>query len=190
MRGWLHAYAFFVAVVAGVVLTTLAATVAPHPGWAPAISCAIYSVTVCALFGTSALYHRRGWSPRPYHPMRRVGPPPIFLFFPGAPPPLSGLLLSPPPPAATLGGRSRGGAPPGGPPRAGVCSVMRIGGVSDPPLVDDALALDRHRGGGHGTPAVVPEPQGEQQADQSGDHQNVPDNVETDPAHRDVYGER
>ena len=48
MRGWLHAYAFFVAAVCGIVLCSLAAT---RPGIAPIISCAIYSLTVCGLFG-------------------------------------------------------------------------------------------------------------------------------------------
>ena len=52
MRGWLHAYAFGVGIVCGIVLSSLAAT---RPGIAPLVSCAIYSVTVLALFGTSAL---------------------------------------------------------------------------------------------------------------------------------------
>jgi hemolysin III len=94
MRGWLHAYAFFVAVVAGIVLTTLAATVAPRPGSAPAISCAIYSVTVCLLFGTSALYHRRVWSARWYKVMRRLDHSMIFVFIAGTYTPFSVLLLS------------------------------------------------------------------------------------------------
>lgn len=91
MRGWLHAYAFFVAVVAGAVLTTLAATLVP--GTAPAVSCAVYSVTVCALFGTSALYHRRVWSPRWYLVMRRLDHSMIFVFIAGTYTPFSVLLL-------------------------------------------------------------------------------------------------
>jgi hemolysin III len=94
MRGWLHAYAFFVAVVAGIVLTTLAATVAPRPGSAAAISCGIYSVTVCLLFGTSALYHRRVWSARWYKVMRRLDHSMIFVFIAGTYTPFSVLLLS------------------------------------------------------------------------------------------------
>ncbi len=95
MRGVLHAYAFFVAIVAGIVLTTLAATVAPGTGSAPAVSCAIYSATVCALFGTSALYHRRVWSPRWYLVMRRLDHSMIFVFIAGTYTPFSVLLLSP-----------------------------------------------------------------------------------------------
>src|SRR2546429_1942907 len=113
MRGWLHAYAFFVAVVGGLVLTTLAATVAPRPGPAPALSCAIYSVTVCALFGTSALYHRRGWSPRRDPLTRRLDPSMIFVFFSRTYTPLSVLLLSPPPPPPSPS-PGWGGAPPRG----------------------------------------------------------------------------
>jgi hemolysin III len=95
MRGWLHTYAFFVAAVAGVVLTTLAATASPRTGPTPAVSCAIYSVTVCALFGTSALYHRRVWSPRGYRLMRRLDHSMIFVFIAGTYTPLSVLLLPP-----------------------------------------------------------------------------------------------
>jgi len=92
MRGWLHAYAFFVAAVAGTVLVTLAATVSTKPG--AAVSTAIYSVTVCALFGTSALYHRRVWTPRAYQFMRRLDHSMIFVFIAGTYTPFSVLLLS------------------------------------------------------------------------------------------------
>jgi hemolysin III len=93
MRGWLHTYAFFVAAVCGIVLTTLAATRAGRPGVAPVISCAIYSLTVCGLFGTSALYHRRVWSPHGYKIMRRLDHSMIFLFIAGTYTPFSVLLL-------------------------------------------------------------------------------------------------
>ena len=81
MRGWLHAYAFFVAIAAGVVLVTVAATIGG--GTLPAISCAIYSLTVCGLFGASALYHRRVWSPRGYAIVRRLDHAMIFVFIAG-----------------------------------------------------------------------------------------------------------
>jgi hemolysin III len=90
MRGWLHAYAFGVAVVCGIVLCSLAAT---RPGWAPLVSCLIYSLTVCALFGTSALYHRRVWSPRGYKIMRRLDHSMIFVFIAGTYTPFCVLLL-------------------------------------------------------------------------------------------------
>ncbi|AVT40087.1 hemolysin III family protein [Plantactinospora sp. BB1] len=91
MRGWLHAYAFFVAVVAGVVLCAIAAT---RPGWTPLVSCLVYSVTVCGLFGTSALYHRRVWSERRYRLMRRLDHSMIFVFIAGTYTPFCLLLLS------------------------------------------------------------------------------------------------
>jgi hemolysin III len=92
MRGWLHAYAFGVAAIAGVVLCALAAT---RPGPGAIISCVIYSTTVCALFGTSALYHRRVWSRRMYPIMRRLDHSMIFVFIAGTYTPFAVLLLSP-----------------------------------------------------------------------------------------------
>jgi hemolysin III len=91
MRGWLHAYAFFVALACGVVLCAVAAT---RPGWAPLASCLVYSLTVCGLFGVSALYHRRVWSPRGYQVMRRLDHSMIFLFIAGTYTPFCVLLLS------------------------------------------------------------------------------------------------
>ncbi|MBY8875588.1 hemolysin III family protein [Micromonospora sp. PLK6-60] len=90
MRGWLHTYAFFVALACGIVLCAIAAT---RPGWAPLVSCLIYSVTVCGLFGTSALYHRRVWSERGYQIMRRLDHSMIFVFIAGTYTPLCALLL-------------------------------------------------------------------------------------------------
>ena len=91
MRGWLHVYAFFIAIAAGIVLVTLAATIGR--GMHAAVSCAIYSLTVCGLFGTSALYHRRVWSPRGYQMMRRLDHSMIFVFIAGTYTPFSVLLL-------------------------------------------------------------------------------------------------
>jgi hemolysin III len=91
MRGWLHAYAYGVAVIAGIVLCSIAAA---RPGSAPVITCAIYSVTVCALFGTSALYHRRVWSRRMYPVMKRLDHSMIFVFIAGTYTPFAVLLLT------------------------------------------------------------------------------------------------
>jgi hemolysin III len=90
MRGWLHTYAFFVAGVCGIVLCSLAAA---RPGVAPLASCAVYSLTVCAMFGISALYHRRSWSPRHYAVMRRLDHSMIFVFIAGTYTPFAVLLL-------------------------------------------------------------------------------------------------
>jgi hemolysin III len=91
MRGWLHAYAFGAAIICGAVLCSLAAT---RPGRAPLISCALYSVTVCLLFGTSALYHRRVWGPLGYRIMKRLDHSMIFIFIAGSYTPLCVLVLS------------------------------------------------------------------------------------------------
>jgi hemolysin III len=92
MRGVLHTYAFGVAVLCGIVLCALATT---RPGIAPLVSCAIYSLTVCGLFGTSALYHRRVWSPSGYRLMKRLDHSMIFIFIAGTYTPFSVLLLAP-----------------------------------------------------------------------------------------------
>lgn len=94
MRGWLHAYAFFVAVVCGIVLCSIAAA---RSGWSPLISTLIYSLTVCGLFGTSGLYHRRVWSERGFQVMRRMDHSMIFVFIAGTYTPFCVLLLEPRP---------------------------------------------------------------------------------------------
>src|SRR5436190_3531174 len=93
MRGWLHTYAFFVAAVAGVVLTTLAGTVGHRSTVRAAVSCGVYSVTACLVFGTSARYHRRVWSPLGYQVMRRLDHSMIFVFIAGTYTPFCVLLL-------------------------------------------------------------------------------------------------
>jgi hemolysin III len=98
MRGWLHAYAFFVAVACGVVLVSLAAA---RPGLTPLLSCAVYAATTCGLFGVSALYHRRVWTPRGYAVMRRLDHAMIFIFIAGTYTPFC-LLLLPAEKATTL----------------------------------------------------------------------------------------
>ena len=90
LRGRLHQYAFFVALACGLVLSSIAAT---RPGYGPLVSCVVYSVTVCALFGTSALYHRRIWSKRGYQIMRRLDHSMIFVFIAGTYTPFCVLLL-------------------------------------------------------------------------------------------------
>jgi hemolysin III len=90
MRGRLHQFAFFVALVCGAVLCSIAAT---RPGIAPFVACLVYSLTVLGLFGISALYHRRVWSERGYQIMRRMDHSMIFLFIAGTYTPFCVLLL-------------------------------------------------------------------------------------------------
>jgi hemolysin III len=91
LRGRLHQCAFFVALACGIVLCSIAAS---RPGIAPLLSCIVYSLTVCELFGTSALYHRRIWSERGYQIMRRLDHSMIFIFIAGTYTPFCVLLLS------------------------------------------------------------------------------------------------
>jgi len=91
LRGRLHQYAFFVALVSGIVLCSIAAT---RPGVAPFLSCLVYSLTVCGLFGISALYHLLTWSERGYQLMRRLDHSMIFIFIAGTYTPFCVLLLS------------------------------------------------------------------------------------------------
>jgi len=93
MRGWLHTYAFFTALAAGAVLVALAALATDRPGPAAPVSTGVYALTIAGLFGTSALYHRRVWSPRGYRLMRRLDHAMIFVFIAGTYTPLAVLLL-------------------------------------------------------------------------------------------------
>lgn len=92
MRGWLHTYAFFVCIAATSVLVTLAA--ADRGAWA-ITGCAIYGASILAMFGTSALYHRRVWSAHGYRIMRRLDHSMIFVFIAGTYTPLCVMLLHP-----------------------------------------------------------------------------------------------
>jgi hemolysin III len=93
LRGWLHAIGFFVALLGGVVLTVVAAASLHRPGPGGVISVAIYSLSLCGLLGTSALYHRRVWSPRGYQVMRRLDHSMIFVLIAGTYTPFAVLLL-------------------------------------------------------------------------------------------------
>ncbi len=92
LRGRLHQYAFFVAVVCGIVLCSVALT---RPGIEPFLATLVYSVTVCGLFGISALYHRCSWTERGYQIMRRLDHSMIFIFIAGTYTPFCIELLSP-----------------------------------------------------------------------------------------------
>src|SRR4051812_13035157 len=79
MRGWLHLFAFFGSIIAAAVLIPLASVEGLRSG----LSVAVYCVTIWGLFGISALYHRRRWSPRGWRLMKRAGHSMIFLFIAG-----------------------------------------------------------------------------------------------------------
>jgi hemolysin III len=91
MRGWLHLWSFVVAVVAGSTLVVLAGTTVSAEA---AAAVAVYALTVCGLFGISALYHRRTWtSPRSQVLMKRLDHAMIFVFIAGTYTPFAVLAL-------------------------------------------------------------------------------------------------
>jgi len=87
LRGWLHAGMFPAVLVSGVALTAFAQSTRGR------IACAIFTVTACALFGVSALYHRGNWGPRGSGILRRLDHANIFLIIAGTYTPLTILLL-------------------------------------------------------------------------------------------------
>lgn len=76
LRGVSHQVAFVLSVPAGVVLVALAGAGAQLPA-------ALYAVSLSALFGVSALYHRRRWQPRARALMRRLDHTMIFVLIAG-----------------------------------------------------------------------------------------------------------
>jgi hemolysin III len=94
MRGWLHFWSFVVSIGSGVVLVAVAAA---RVGAGAALATTVYSVTILALFGVSALYHRHTWrTPRARAIMKRLDHSMIFLFIAGTYTPFSLLAVDQP----------------------------------------------------------------------------------------------
>jgi hemolysin III len=87
LRGVLHQYAFFVAVVAG------AALVIAADGGRARIAALVYAIGLTGLLGTSALYHRITWHPRARMWMRRLDHSMIFVLIAGTVTPVGLLAL-------------------------------------------------------------------------------------------------
>ncbi len=77
LRGVSHRVAFFVVLVAGAVLVSMA------PGAREVGAALIYVLSLAGMYGTSALYHRPTWSPRARRRMRRLDHAGIFLLIAG-----------------------------------------------------------------------------------------------------------
>lgn len=90
LRGVLHWWAFWVALVAACLLVVLAG------GATARGAAAIYGAGLCVLFGGSALYHRWRWSPRWRPLLRRVDHSAIFVFIAASYTPPALLVLSSP----------------------------------------------------------------------------------------------
>jgi hemolysin III len=87
MRGVLHEVAFFVSLVSGAVLVAVAPTVGSS------LVLAVYAVSVSALFGVSALFHRHTWSPAGRRRMRRVDHSTIYIAIAGSYTAVAGIAL-------------------------------------------------------------------------------------------------
>ena len=87
LRGLLHAYAFWFAAVAAVVLVALA------PSGQARLAAAIYGAGLCALFAASGLYHRWRWSPRWKPLLRRLDHSMIYVFIAATSTPVALLVL-------------------------------------------------------------------------------------------------
>jgi hemolysin III len=89
LRGVFHQWAFFAALVAGIVLVALAR------GAAEIVAVWVYALALAAMFGASALYHRVPWSTaRARAWARRVDHSTIFLFIAGTYTPFALLALT------------------------------------------------------------------------------------------------
>jgi hemolysin III len=91
LRGVLHQWAFFASLLLGALLVILA------PSGRGTLAAGIYAVSVAALFGVSALYHRIQWaSPVSRRRMRRLDHTMIFVLIAGSYTPFALLALDGP----------------------------------------------------------------------------------------------
>jgi hemolysin III len=88
LRGVSHQYAFLAFLACGVALILTAR------GGRATAAAAVYASAVCALFGTSALYHRITWRPRARRWMRRADHAMIFVLIAGTYTPVALIALT------------------------------------------------------------------------------------------------
>jgi hemolysin III len=89
LRGVSHQYAFYAALAAGIALVVLAR------GGEARVVALVYALSLSAMFGASALYHRFDWSPRPRAWLRRLDHSMIFVLVAGTYTPFAVLVLAP-----------------------------------------------------------------------------------------------
>jgi hemolysin III len=88
-RGRLHGIAFVVSIPAGVALVFAGQTAV---AW---VSAAVFAVSLSAVYGTSAAYHLRSWSPRAERVMKYLDHSMIFVLIAGSYTPIALLALRP-----------------------------------------------------------------------------------------------
>ena len=86
-RGKLHGVAFLVSIPAGIALVLSGHTVVA------AIGAAIFAASLTAVYGTSAAYHLRSWSPRAERLMKHLDHSMIFVLIAGSYTPIALLAL-------------------------------------------------------------------------------------------------
>lgn len=89
LRGVSHQLAFFIAAAAGIGLLSVASA------GRPTVAVGIYVISLMALFGVSALYHRVTWADRPRAFMKRLDHSVIFVFIAGTTTPMALLAMEP-----------------------------------------------------------------------------------------------
>jgi hemolysin III len=87
LRGRIHEIAFFVSIPAGVALVLVARGVSAR------IGALIYAVSLSAVFGASAAYHRGDWSGPALRRMKRLDHSMIFVLIAGSYTPIALLVL-------------------------------------------------------------------------------------------------
>jgi hemolysin III len=87
LRGWIHEIAFFVSIPAGVTLVLLARSPLAK------LVAGIYAVSLTAVFGSSAAYHRGRWSPAALRRMKRLDHSMIYVLIAGSYTPVSVFAL-------------------------------------------------------------------------------------------------
>lgn len=80
-RGWLHLLWFEMSLVVGTLLISTVSRAERGPA-------VVYASAVCALFGTSALYHRGTWRPKVHRLLQRLDHATIFLLIAGSATPI------------------------------------------------------------------------------------------------------
>jgi hemolysin III len=87
LRGWIHEIAFFVSIPAGITLVLLAQSTLAR------VVAGVYAVSLTAVFGSSAAYHRGRWSPKALSRMKRLDHSMIFVLIAGSYTPVSVFAL-------------------------------------------------------------------------------------------------
>lgn len=88
LRGWLHAATTPLAFLSFLVMLVLAEGTEVRAG------VAVFMISALLLFGTSAVYHTKTWTPQRLHVLKRVDHANIFLLIAGSSTPFAILLLS------------------------------------------------------------------------------------------------